>query len=489
MADIGQAGVIVLLGTILSMLSGFLFRLIGARYLPTDQFGLVVLGISLVNIASIPCILGLNQGVVRFIASEDDRFQNSYITVSIITVLSFSIVAVAIGLIFKDTVNETIFGNSASDVLLFLFLITIPLFSLLKLITGILRGEMNSSGFVHISKIIRPGMKLLLTIVAVFIFGTSTSVALAFFSAILITVFFGLYLIWYEGWRPQVDRSADFLSLYRFSFPLLISSSIFILLSYVDKMLIGAYQSPNSVAIYEVTVTIASLLGLFRSAFGFLLYPKLSEQISSGNESIVGNMYKQTTKWILLLTTPAFVVLVFRPDFLIYIFGSEYSVSEISPVLFLLSSGLFLNAIVGPNGEALLGFGRSRAVLIYNISAVAINIVLNIILIPRFGLFGAAAASLIGYTIMNVLKSFDLYAYHQVSVISSKSILAAATIFIIGAVGIQILPEGIPLPLEVVALSTIGIGSSIIGITILWIIGGVSDEDHELVNRLVAYVS
>ncbi|WP_455449626.1 flippase [Natrinema thermotolerans] len=488
-ADIGRAGILVLLGTILSMFSGFLFRLINARYLTTDQFGLVVLGISLVNIASIPCLFGLNQGVVRYIAAEkNEQYRDTYVTVSILTVVVLGGIAGLLGFIFKDTIKNEFFGGAAPDLLLYIFLCTVPIFALLKLTGGILRGEMNSKGFVQISKIIRPGSKLILAGIAVFIFGTSTSVAIAFFASTLFTISAGLYLIWVEGWRPQINRSAKITQLYRFSLPLLISSSIFILLSYFDKLLIGYYQSPDHVAIYEVAVTIASLLGLFRSAFGFLLYPKLTEQLANGNESIIAPMYQQTTKWILGLTTPAFAALAFRPDLLIFLFGEQYEVAEIKPLLVFLGFGLFLNAVSGPNGEAMLGFGRSKSVLIYNTIAVSINFVLNIMLIPRYGLVGAAIASLLGYTSMNILKSIDLYFFHDISVISIKSILMSAVSFIIASFGFVIIPYDIPILLEIIALGTTGIMSGGIGVLMLWATGDISDEDRELVSKIVGSI-
>ncbi|WP_222912795.1 flippase [Natrinema sp. SYSU A 869] len=436
-ADVGQAGILVLLGTVLSMFSGFLFRLVGARYLTTDQFGLVVLGISLVNIASLPCLFGLNQGVVRFIAAEKNgQYRDTYITVSILTVVALGGIAGFLGLLFKDTIKNELFGSATPDLLLYIFLCTIPIFALLKLIGGILRGEMNSKGFVRISKIIRPGLKLILAGVAVFVFGTSTSVAVAFFVSTLFTTSAGLYLVWAEGWRPQIIQSAKITQLYRFSLPLLISSSIFILLSYLDKMLIAYYQGPDHVAIYEVAVTIVSLLGLFRSAFGFLLYPKLTEQLADGNEAIIAPMYQQTTKWILGLTTPAFAALALRPDFLIFLFGEQYEVAEIKPLLVLLGLGLFLNAVTGPNGEAMLGFGRSKSVLIYNTIAVSINFVLNIVLIPKYGLVGAATASLLGYTAMNILKSIDLYLMHNILVVSIESVLMSVVSFTVVTFGL-----------------------------------------------------
>ncbi|KYH24896.1 putative flippase AglR [Halalkalicoccus paucihalophilus] len=482
--DIGQAGILVLLGTLLSMFSGFLFRLIGARFLTADQFGLVVLGITIVNIASIPCILGLNQGIVKFLSDKDNTHnRNSYITVSLLTTLIAGLFVAFLGIAVNDIIQKFLFEGMNSNSFLYIILLTIPVFALFQLLSGILRGAMDSRGFVNISKVCKPATQLGFTGLAIYLFGTSVSVAGAFFASIFISVSFGLYLVWNHGWRPEIDRSLQYSTLFQFSLPLLISSSVFILLSHVDKLLIGYYINSSGVAIYEVTVTIASLLGLFRSSFGFLLYPKLSEKLSMGKESAIRNMYTQTTKWIILLSTPAFAILVTRPHILVELFGSQYDVNDVRLPLVLLSSGLFLNAIVGPNGEALLGFGHSKKVLFYNLVSVFINIILNIILIPRFGLNGAAAASLIGYTVMNFGKSIDLYINHAIPVLSIKPVITSLLTFVLCIFLVYLLPAT-SLMIEFALLSSVGFLSLVAGVGVLWIVGGLSEADRELIPKI-----
>lgn len=487
--DIGQAGILVLLGTILSMFSGFLFRLIGARYLTTDQFGLVVLGISIINLASIPCILGLNQGVVKFLATGRERGErDSYISISIVIVSSLGALVTAFGYFNQQIFSKYLFGTNVESEIFLIFLFTIPLFSLLKLISGILRGEMNSKGFVYVSKLARPGTKLAFTGAAVWWVGSTSAVALAFLSSILITVLSGFYLLYSEGWSFSLETSIDISELIWFSLPLSISSSVFILLSYIDKILIGIYQTAGQVAIYEVAVTITGLLGLFRSAFGFLLYPKLSERFAEGDHEAISRMYRQTTKWILTLTTPAFVVLFTRPDLLVELFGPQYDLQTIQPLLALLGLGLFANAVVGPNGEALLGFGRSRIVLVYNLVSVSLNLILNVILIPPYGLVGAAVASLTGYLCMNLLKSADLYINHDVTVITLRPVVMSAIATIIGYASLVLLPQTDNLLLEFLFISAAGAVSLCAAVLMLWALGEITQSDRDLVQSILPIV-
>ncbi|QIB79139.1 flippase [Haloferax volcanii] len=484
--DIGLAGLLVLIGTGISMFSNFLFRLLGARFLTPSEFGSVVVGISMINILSVVCLFGLNQGLVRFVSSESDiKIKNSYITVSIAFVVLVSMAALIFGVFFDDLFLRLLFDSNTDPLVLYLFLCALPFYALFKLIGGVLRGNMDSKNFVRVAKLARPLTLLIFSAALVFFFNTSTSLAFGFLLSISITTIWGIWLLLKNGWRPRIRYDSDYRQLFYFSAPLVISSSVFILLSYLDKILIGLYMSNQDVAIYEVAVTIASLLGLFRSAFGFLLYPKISEAIQGDSSELISEMYSQTTKWILFLTTPAFAILIIRPEILIHLFGDQYQIGTIAPVIAVLAVGLFLNAVVGPNGEAMLGFGRSRSVLVYNLSSVILNIALNILLIPTIGLLGAAVASVCGYLIMNLFKSVDLYLRNGITVVSIKSVNMSAVMFLFSAILLEISPDISSMVGEFSLISLVSVFSLLLGVFVLWLTGGITRSDKTLLTTVL----
>jgi O-antigen/teichoic acid export membrane protein len=193
-------------------------------------------------------------------------------------------------------------------------------------------------------------------------------------------------------------------------------------------------------------------------------------------------MYTQTTKWILFFTTPSFAVLIFRPDILIRIFGDKYQPEVISPIISIFAVGIFLNAVVGPNGEAMLGFGRSRSVLLYNVLSVLSNLGLNFILIPQYGLLGAAAASLCGYLLMNLLKSADLYFRNNVPVLSRESILMSAAMLVCSGALLILTPSSISVAAELGILAVSSILSLGVGVLVLWLLDAITISDKELIN-------
>jgi O-antigen/teichoic acid export membrane protein len=185
-----------------------------------------------------------------------------------------------------------------------------------------------------------------------------------------------------------------------------------------------------------------------------------------------------------MLTTPAFLVLIVSPNSLIAIFGDQYQAIEIAPLISILAVGLYIDAVVGPNGEALLGFGRSRVVLYYNLIAVGLNLTLNILLIPYMEILGAAIASMIGYTLMNLLKSYDLYVHHSIPVVDKSSVMMATTSFAGGLIFSQLITISGSFAVEFAKSIVIGAVCLLIGMATLIATGSVTQEDKELLIEI-----
>jgi len=88
-------------------------------------------------------------------------------------------------------------------------------------------------------------------------------------------------------------------------------------------------------------------------------------------------------------------------------FGPEYSEGIVA--LTILSLGFFVQSVAGPNMNALTSIGATRAIMIMNLIAAGANIGLNYLLIPPYSYVGAAVATAISYTLLNLLYSAALY--------------------------------------------------------------------------------
>jgi len=485
---VGRAGLLVLVGSVFSMFSGFLLRLILARQLSPSEFGAVFLAISVMSIGTIPCLLGLDQGLVKFISKKDMSVPDSLITVALSIVVGMGTLVSVLSLFFVFIFGNPFSSQEISRIFIYIIIISFPFFVFNSVIPGVFRGLMQSRYFVFHGKVLRSTTKVVLPSVAAVLFGSLAAVAIGLLLAFMFTAIVGIVLIWRSGWRPQLTPFPDMRGVLAFSLPLVISSSTFLLLKNIDRLFIGYFLTTDALAIYEIAVTIALLLGLFNSAFSFLIFPKVSELSSKDKNDRISPIYQQTTKWIIGLTTPAFLVIFLRPNILIQLFGSQYSVNDVQLPLMVVSIGLFVHAVVGPNGPALLGFGRSKSILGYNIIAATLNILLNFILIPTLGILGAAAASLAGYSLMNLLKSADLYLNHDIIILNKAAVMMSFTSFMFGGLLFVAVPKMEHVVAEFVVIVILSGLTLLFGITILYINSDITEADKDLFQSLVGVV-
>jgi O-antigen/teichoic acid export membrane protein len=113
------------------------------------------------------------------------------------------------------------------------------------------------------------------------------------------------------------------------------------------------------------------------------------------------------TSLIVRLSLPVFVLLLVFPDSLLAIFGREYEVGAMVTVL--LAVGTLADVLSGPCGHMLMMSGRPQFAMANNIVALALNIGLNIWLIPRYGIVGAGVAWASSLIVINLSRVVQVY--------------------------------------------------------------------------------
>jgi O-antigen/teichoic acid export membrane protein len=203
-------------------------------------------------------------------------------------------------------------------------------------------------------------------------------------------------------------------SLVVFSLPLMLSRGIWILMENTDNILIGILLSGAEVGVYDAAFTIGRLFFIATGAVGVLFVPVFSDLHRQDNKVEMRRFYHFTTKWVGFAALLPFLTIVSMTDKIILIlFSPEYL--EGTMALAIVSTGLFLHAATGLNSGAIKASGDSRNILIGNMIGYITNILLNFILIPEFGIAGAAAASLCSFAILNIYRLYILYDRLQIT--------------------------------------------------------------------------
>lgn len=195
----------------------------------------------------------------------------------------------------------------------------------------------------------------------------------------------------------------------RDSLPFAVAGLSVIVISRLDVVVLGLTATGAEVGVYEPTLKLveqAMLLVPFLFIAQFL--PVASRTFAAGNEAVFRQLYVDVSKLVVVLATPAVIVLTAFPEALLHmLYGAAFPASGL--IVWLLLPGFIVNLGLGLNSSALSAVGDRRALAATGLIATAAMVMLAVALVPAFGAEGAAAATSGTYVILNLAVSIALY--------------------------------------------------------------------------------
>jgi O-antigen/teichoic acid export membrane protein len=169
------------------------------------------------------------------------------------------------------------------------------------------------------------------------------------------------------------------------------------LMGQADKILIGFYLGAREVGIYAVANALVAFVPILLQSVNQIFSPSIADLYARGQQELLGRIFQALTKWILGLTIPLAAVMIFFSPSLMRIFGHDFELGW--PILIIGTIGQLVNCGVGSVGYLLLMSGNQRSLIKIQAVMAGLMVVLNLILIPRWGITGAA----IGAAMTNVV--------------------------------------------------------------------------------------
>lgn len=439
--DLFKSGISLFLGSILGTFGTFISRTISARFLTPDSYGALALGLSIVTASATIVLLGLDQGLGRNLPRYDQREDKRRIllaafTTSVPVAILGGVVLILIGPALGSVFSDDLLTGRIFRLLGF----ALPWIVLMKLCIGGIQGLEYSFPRVFVQDFTIPATRLgLLGIVIYLGFGATgiaTAFVLSFFAAAVMAIYFLLkqgpiYKLSDIQFRGLTRERWRLLS---FTIPLTITGVMSILFSNIDNLMIGYLSTTANVAKYDIAYLLSNFLVVVLGSFLFLFMPIFSRLHSEGKEDKMKVAYTLVTKWVFIITFPLLLIFVMFPEAVIGLtFGQEYVSGSIA--LIVLSIGFFSNVATGPNGNALIALGETRFIMFVNIFVAITNLVLNLLLIPRYSILGAAVATASSYALLNILCSLQLHAKTGIHPLSSSALkLIVGSVFSLAVV-------------------------------------------------------
>lgn len=246
--------------------------------------------------------------------------------------------------------------------------------------------------------------------------------------------------------------------------------------------MLGALASaPNAAGIYNYGYPLAAGLPVILSVFGFLYLPLASRLDDDSNRAEVDRIYKITTKWIYIVAFPLFLTFVaFSGDVVEIVF--DVTDPRSSTALAILSVGFFSSAANGRCQDTLSAFGYTTYILVVNTAAAVLNIVLNIVLVPTYGVVGAALASALSFFSLNVIAMLVLWRLSGISPFSRSTVKTFVLLPLV------LFPLAFALSsvveLSIVTLPLFAIGAGLVAVALVAVTGCLQAEDEIPIEQI-----
>jgi O-antigen/teichoic acid export membrane protein len=201
----------------------------------------------------------------------------------------------------------------------------------------------------------------------------------------------------------RIHEMHGLLKLLRFGSWVTVSQLVSPLLVYLDRVLIASFVSLAAVTLYTVPYEMMTRLRAIPSSLATTLYPAFSERGKEGHEEKLQWLYAGSLRYLLMLMLPGVLfLLVFGADLLSLWIGSQFA-QQTTIILQILAAGALANALAYIPYNALQALGRPDLTGKFHVLELPLYVLLCVVLIPRWGIVGAALASTIRFGLDAVL--------------------------------------------------------------------------------------
>ncbi|MDO5098103.1 MAG: oligosaccharide flippase family protein [Corynebacterium sp.] len=409
--DLARGGMISFLGSATSALLGFVLTIVFSRLMGAHGAGVIFQATGVFAMVLAFAKLGLDSTAIyllpRLKLDSPDKIRST-ITAFVLAALAASVVLVGVleaiaPLIWDDTVSDTIR----------VLMVFVPVGALFLIASAVLRALGSVTEYVLVSNVALPALRPPLVAVAAVATGSIVVVAVAWALPLALLVLVAGVLVsrhihrLEEGTRGVVLPSRDqWRTIAGFAAPRTLSAGLEQALIWVDVLLVGWLVSDEAAGVYGGAARFIQAGLVVDAALRVVVSPKFSSLLHQAKTEQVRDLYVTATMWLVLIASPAYVLLaVFSPVFLALL-GPEF-VSG-AAVLSILAVGMMLTFMAGNIHSLLIMSGRSGWAAVNKALVLAINIVGNLLVLPHYGIVGAAAVWALSMLVDALLAAIEV---------------------------------------------------------------------------------
>jgi O-antigen/teichoic acid export membrane protein len=482
-----------LAGMVVGRAMALAFQIAACRVFGAKYFGLYVTGLTTGMILQILCACALDRSGMRFMAIAREKRQFGAMVqtfkTAVIVPLLLSGPIVLLGWVLAPIVVHRLGREEELITMMRVFIAAVPFMAFLGIGTNLSRAFRTAKYAVAVGDIGFPLLQIIGLGLLTVLHAGWIALPLSFLIAAVVCGTTIVLLMW-----RQIERERDaatggdvpptrpvWRDIMRYSAPLLPTALIFMVNSSMDIIMLNVLANSYAVGTYAAAARWVMLFSAVTFPLELMFGPLIAAQFGIGDSDHMRALYRTLTRWAFFLSLPIFVFVQISRHAMMGLFGHEFAGAG-PEVLGILTLGTLVSGLFCGSGVTLVVSGNQRWELSSVSLGVAASLVLNLIMIPRYGVVGAAVATLSssllmsGYRILVVRWRLHMHPF-------DRHFIVPLLVAVVLCLGDLVILKRLLVRSDLLQLVCGVVGALLVGGAILF--SGLSPEDGMLIRKFL----
>ncbi|MFY9638857.1 MAG: flippase [Methanobacterium sp.] len=410
---------IILIGTIIFRIGGYLFVVLTQSLLGIQGYGMLSLVMSFQWILILIAVAGLPPAIAKYVSeylAKDDKFMvKQVIKTSFKIMLAMSLIFTTVFYLLATPLANFFHGGPEVAILFQAVSFIAPFSVILGLFRGVFQGYQRMTDIMvtrAVEQIFMISMAVVFILAGFYVLGAVIGTLIGFGIASLSAFLIFKFYLW-DGLKDvkkpiiPVNESQLAKKLLIFSSPIIITGLAELTLFQTGNFIIPYFMNFTALGYYNIASPIARLPLIISSSVAVALLPAASEALALNSGNLVKKYVIHSYRYLLIVLLPlcAIVIILGLPIMNLLFPKAPLAYSFAGTALSILVIGMAFFSVYGISASVLQAAGKPYPAMFFLAIGTASNLILTVILVPMFGLNGAAIATMLASLMVMVLTT------------------------------------------------------------------------------------
>jgi O-antigen/teichoic acid export membrane protein len=395
-------------GAVLMMIN----EVLAARFLGPAGYGLYALALMTARMSAVIAVFGVPVSILHYLPVQLSRGKRHHALGTILGCMPLPLVfglMLALGLgIGADWVASRVLGQPGAGPFLAVLGFAIPLLVVIDLLGIIVRGFGRALPAVVIQNMVPQLCSIGVLAFLLVSDGPQIGVAYAQIGGLIVSVPLGIWFVMrlVRDRIGSVKPGFQLGSLYGYALPITFNVIATLVIGLTDLFMLGVFTDASTVGAYRACMQIVLVFGLPMNALRATTAPVYTVLIADERQAALQTTYAAAVRLATLMAIPLLVLIIVNGGDFLGIMGPAFIIG--APALLVLACGQAVESAFSASHVVLMIGSRQRLEAVNMALAAGLNLVLNLLLIPSYGMLGAALSTTTALSALAVLRALQL---------------------------------------------------------------------------------